>query len=205
MDNDDPRKEVPMTTETVDGVLQSTRDRSWTWDDLQDLPGGHRYEIIDGSLIVSAGPTPWHQLVAGELVALLRPAVPDDLAVLETVVVIGDSVLEPDVLVVRRSAITPEAKLFAPEDVLVVVEVESRSSRRFDRLAKPSVYADAGIPHYWRIDLDEQEAPTLVLCELAGSAYRMVRTVPAGESALVETPFPVQLRPADLVGPRRRG
>jgi hypothetical protein len=46
--------------------------------------------------------------------------------------------------------------------------------------------------------------PTLVLYELAGSACRMARSVPAGESVQVNTPFPVELRPADLIGPRRR-
>ena len=191
---------------TAAELLESTRDRVWTFDDLQDLPDGHRYEIIDGSLIVSASPTPWHQLVSLELVVLLRAEVPDDLVALATVdVVIGESVLEPDLLVLRRSAVTPKAKRFAPEDVLVVVEVESRSSRRFDRLIKPSVYAEAGIPHYWRIDLDEQEAPTLVLHQLAGSAYRMVASVPAGESVVIEAPFRVELRPAELVDPRRAG
>jgi Uma2 family endonuclease len=204
MDNDDTRKEVPMTAQTVAEVLENTRGRPWTWADLQDLPDGHRYEIIDGSLLVSASPTPWHQLVGGELVAMLRPTVPADLAVLETVdVVIRDSVLEPDVLIVRRAAITREAKRFEPQDVVMVVEVESPSSRRFDRLVKPSVYAEAGIEHYWRVDLD-QAGPTLVLYELAGSAYRMTRSVPAGESVQVNAPFPVELRPADLIGPRRR-
>jgi hypothetical protein len=46
--------------------------------------------------------------------------------------------------------------------------------------------------------------PTLVLYELAGSAYRMTRSVPAGESVQVNAPFPVELRPEDLIGPRRR-
>jgi hypothetical protein len=32
-----------------------------------------------------------------------------------------------------------------------------------------------------------------------------VGTVRAGESVVVDVPFPVQLRPAELAGPRRRG
>jgi hypothetical protein len=40
----------------------------WTFDDLDRLPDGPHYEIIDGSLIVSAPPTPLHQLAAVRLV-----------------------------------------------------------------------------------------------------------------------------------------
>ncbi len=40
---------------------------------------------------------------------------------------------------------------------------------------------------------------------LDGGGYREVATVRAGESRLVDVPFPVELRPAELVGPRRRG
>ncbi|SCG74694.1 Uma2 family endonuclease [Micromonospora humi] len=37
-------------------------------------------------------------------------------------------------------------------DVALVVEIESPSSRRYDRLIKPTLYAEAGIPHYWRVE-----------------------------------------------------
>ena len=38
----------------------------------------------------------------------------------------------------------------------------------------------------------------------AGVAYREVTTVAAGSVAVVATPFRVELRPAELAGPRRR-
>jgi Uma2 family endonuclease len=59
-----------MTAELLDEVtLRMPLSRGWTWDELQRLPehDGHRYEIIDGSLQVSASPTPGHQPVAGRL------------------------------------------------------------------------------------------------------------------------------------------
>ena len=79
MSNDDSREEVPMTAELVDDVtLRMPLSRGWTWGDPERLPerDGHRYEILDGSLIVSASSTPWRQLVAGELSAVLRAARP---------------------------------------------------------------------------------------------------------------------------------
>lgn len=178
----------------------------WTIDDLLALPDeGHRYEVIDGSLLVSAAPTPWHQLVAAELVAALRQAAPVEFAVVETVDVdFGGSVLEPDVLVVRRSAFTHEALRLEPRDVVLAVEVESPSSRRMDRLAKPSILAAGGVPNYWRVELADMDTPAVSVHELVGGAYREVGTVRAGESALVDAPFAVEVRPAELVGPRRR-
>jgi len=200
-----------MTAELLDPVDEVTLPipywRPMTWADLDKLPerDGHRYEILDGSLIVSASPTPWHQIVVLELVVLLRAGGPADLLVLSEVDIDFDhSVLEPDVLVVQASSVTSRVKRLRPEDVVLAVEVESPSSRRMDRLAKPAVYAEAGIPGYWRVCLDDPDAPAVVVSVLDGGAYREVVTVRAGESVVVDTPFPVQLRPAELVGPRRR-
>ena len=48
----------------------------------------------------------------------------------------------------------------------MVVEIVSRGSVRMDNIIKRGEYADAGIPHYWIVDLD---APaSLVDCHLAG-------------------------------------
>ena len=40
-----------------------------------------------------------------------------------------------------------------PADVALAVEIESRGSRRDDRRIKPEVYAEAGIPEYWLVDV----------------------------------------------------
>ena len=58
----------------------------WTTADLAGLPDdGQRYEIIDGSLLVSPPPSPLHQLVAGRLAVFLRDAAPKGLDVVEAV------------------------------------------------------------------------------------------------------------------------
>jgi hypothetical protein len=40
---------------------------------------------------------------------------------------------------------------------------------------------------------------------LDGGVYREVVTVRAGETVAVDVPYRVELRPAELVGPRRKG
>ncbi|MGR6998893.1 Uma2 family endonuclease [Yinghuangia aomiensis] len=45
------------------------------------------------------------------------------------------------------------------DDVVLVVEIASPSTRVADRKMKPSLYAAAGIPHYWRLELEPCPAP----------------------------------------------
>jgi Uma2 family endonuclease len=208
MRDDDPREEVSMTAELAEDVtLRMPLSRGWTWADLQELPDddGHRYEIVDGSLHVSPSPSRPHQVAASRLVRLLADAAPDEVEVVETVDVdMGDNVFEPDVVVLPAAAAYSSVGPLEPGQVLLAVEVVSRSSRRMDRLVKPAVLAEAGVPAYWRVELDGPEAPFAVLYELDGDVYREVASVSAGDVVLVDRPFPVQLRPAELVGPRRR-
>jgi Uma2 family endonuclease len=208
MRNDDPRKEVPMTAEAIEDVyVRMPRGRGWTWADLQEIPDddGHRYEVIDGSLHVSPSPNRPHQVAAGRVRDLLLAAAPDDVEVVETVDIdMGTNVFEPDVVALPAELAYVVGGPLRPDQVLLAVEVVSPSSRRIDRLVKPSVLAENGVPAYWRVELDGRDTPMVVAYQLGGDVYREVATVRSGESAVLDVPFPVELRPADLVGPRRR-
>jgi Uma2 family endonuclease len=48
-----------------------------------------------------------------------------------------------------------EGGLVRAADVVLAVEIISRGSRRLDTVVKAAEYADAGIPHYWVVDLGE--------------------------------------------------
>jgi Uma2 family endonuclease len=207
MGNDDPRKEVPMTADAIEDVWTRTRGRDWTWADLQEIPDdGHRYEIIDGSLYVSPSPSRAHQIAAGRVRDVLLAAAPADVEVVGTVdIELDRSVFEPDVVVLPADLAYRTGGPLKPVEVLLAVEVVSPSSQRMDRLLKPAVLADAGVPAYWRVELEGPDAPAVVVHELAEGVHREVRTVRAGETAVVDVPFPVELRPAELAGPRSRG
>lgn len=49
---------------------------------------------------------------------------------------------------------------------MLAIEIVSPGSSRTDRVAKRHEYADAGIPHYWILDLDRPIS--LLTCHLAG-------------------------------------
>ncbi len=61
---------------------------------------------------------------------------------------------EPDLLVATASY-DPDRTWFAPADVELVVEVVSPESAYRDRTVKLRKYAEAGIPHYWRVEDDD--------------------------------------------------
>ncbi len=156
----------------------------FTYEDLQHFPPDrNRYEIVDGDLFVTPAPIPLHQRIAGNLYAELRQHVrkhrlgevfisPID------VVFTGSTVLEPDVVFVKRSRlqIIGEKNLAGPPDL--VVEVLSDSSRRLDREIKPKQYALHGVPEFWRID---PEGKTVEVFRLEESAYELAASLGFGD------------------------
>ena len=111
----------------------------FTVSDLDRMPDdGHRYELLDGTLIVSPAPGPPHQRVAVMLCHVLELACPADLIVFPNVAVrIGPhSALEPDVAVTRAADVSG-ARLTRPP--LLVAEILSPDSALRDlNLKRPS-------------------------------------------------------------------
>jgi Uma2 family endonuclease len=169
-------------------------------DDLLDLPDdGHRYEIIDGGLHVAPPAGIPHHSTADELRAVLRAAAPPGWrAIREIGIQIGDSTVTPDITVLRPGALF-EAMWAAPADVPLVVEVESKGSRRLDRFVKPSLYAEAGIESYWRIELTQAGPVAHLYTRAAAGHYHLHRSVSPGETHTAELPFLIQVAPATWV------
>lgn len=134
----------------------------WTLARLADLPrDGNRYEVIDGNLIVTPPPPPWHQAVGSVILGqLIVQCPPEWLAAYESYLDYGGDGRVPDLVIVRRASLRRHGQLaYVPADIGLAVEIVSPSSRRTDRLAKPAEYADVGIPLFWRVELE----PDLVI------------------------------------------
>ena len=170
--------------------------RPYSRADLALMPDdGHRYELLDGTLLVSAAPSRRHQRVLRDLVVLLQAACPPHLEVLFApfdVVLADDTVLEPDLLVARRDQFT-ESELPGPP--LLAVEVLSPSTRRIDLLLKRDRLQDAGCPSYWLVDPDE---PSLSALELQDGRYVEVARVGSGQAWTARAPFPATVVPDEL-------
>jgi Uma2 family endonuclease len=158
---------------------------------------GHRYELVDGCLVVTPAPAWQHQSVVYRLARLLDDARPDRsfrVFVAPLDVVLDDfTVLQPDILVTRRSDLGERDLPRAP---LLAVEILSLSTRHIDLTLKRSRYEHAGCPAYWVVDL---EAPSVTAWELVGGRYELTAEV-AGDATMVAThPYPVTVVPTDLV------
>ncbi|MEU4217808.1 Uma2 family endonuclease [Actinoplanes sp. NPDC026623] len=175
-------------------VRWTAPEGQWTEPDLHLFPqDGHRYEIVDGSLHVTPPLHGAHEDVVLALVTVLRDAAPSGWWVCARLgVAVGASNLVPDVAVLRPRS---SGAIWAdPADVALVVEVETDTSRRYDRLLKPALYADARIETYWRVE--PQESPVLHTYRLGPDGYVHQKTLQGADLMKVDAPFPVLLAPS---------
>lgn len=170
--------------------------RPLTRADLDAMPDdGHRYELIDGVLVVSPAPCIRHQDAVAEMYALLRAACPPDLKVLFAPVDVAlsdDTVMQPDLLVARREEFTERDLPTAP---LLAVEVLSPSTRAFDLLLKKDRMQRAGCVHYWVVDPDR---PAVIAWQLVDGVYVEAGRAEGDQALDLAEPFPVRLAPTSL-------
>lgn len=174
---------------------------SWTVEDVLALDeSNHRYELLDGTLMMSPAPAVNHQRASRRLANLLEAAAlaaGARVEVLEAVnVLVPSGLFVPDLVVVDAEATADDPVAVDCEAVQLVVEIVSPSNRHMDRSVKPGLYAEAAIPHFWRIEL--APAPHLVAFELVEGRYKEIATFPAGARAELDAPFAVGFDPGVL-------
>jgi Uma2 family endonuclease len=171
------------------------RPDGWTVDDLQLIPDDvpYRYELVDGGLLVTPPPDLRHAEAADALRQLLRDHLPSGLRVLTDPGVYVDrrNYRQPDVAVYRRGERRDRMQV---QDVVLAVEVVSPSSVTTDRVTKPAQYAAAGIPHFWRFELDPA---LLVTHALAAGVYH--ESGRFSDEVDVREPVALRFRLADLL------
>jgi len=172
----------------------------WTVDDLDRLPPDKtmRYEIIDGSLVVSPRAGANHGMIGADICFLLNRQCPTHLrAIQETGLRRGHkSYFEPDaVLAVHAAGRRRGTDHLHPADVLIVIEVLSQFNRAFDLIAKRHGYAALGIAQYWIADPDKQ---TLTILGLDGDEYTELAVVRADEPWTTDQPFPLTVDAAEI-------
>ncbi|WP_128379092.1 Uma2 family endonuclease [Streptomyces cavernae] len=138
----------------------------WTADDLDRIPGLPPHtELLDGSLVFMSPQTAFHARCMRLMENTLLAQAPSHLDVLREMTIKLDTKNrpEPDILVFPLEANTGSRQTwYRPEDVLLAVEVVSADSRERDREVKPRKYAAAGVPHFWRVEEDEDKGLPVV-------------------------------------------
>ena len=115
-----------------------------------------RMELIDGEIVTKTGIGPRHGASVDRATRALVTTV-DTSAIVRVQGSVRLDLFnepEPDILLLR-----PQADFYAsahpgPADILLIVVV-AESSIDFDRDIKARVYARAGLPDYWLVDLNE--------------------------------------------------
>ncbi|WP_312024870.1 Uma2 family endonuclease [Kibdelosporangium aridum] len=184
---------------SMEALPAFSHDDPLTRRDLESITDErHRYELVDGTLIMSPSPRPLHQRAVARVLAALAKVCPAGCEALPAPVdvwITDDTVLIPDVVVGRREAFTERALIGAPE---LVVEVMSPSSEHIDRFLKPARLATAGCPYYWLIDPRE---PSISCYALRNGGYTLAAEARGTDPIHLTEPYTVTLVPEDLVTP----
>jgi len=154
---------------TVEEYVALGDDETLRWSELQE-----------GNLVVSPSPGWRHQR------ACLRLAVQLDAQLSGGLVLVQDidvdlqlaaahepgTVRQPDLVVVSAAEaerVERTGGILRASGVVLVAEVLAPGDPRTDRIIKRAEYADAGIGHYWLVDLDT--GPSLTRCTLDTDGY----------------------------------
>lgn len=185
-----------MIAARVTGLLEA-KDLSFEPDD------GLRRELHDGVIHVVPPPSDNHGWESRISDRALTAEAPDDVYILQNVGVhVGlRRLYVPDLTVVHRD--TPYHDFaYDPGGVLLVAEIVSPSSVTLDRVAKPAVYAEQGIPYFWRID----DGPRLQAYRLdpATGSYVLDLELGRGERGTLTAPWTVELDMTEFVMPHKR-
>ena len=148
-----------METRTDDGRTA----RRWTRREFERLyergvlGSDDRVELIEGELLVVSPEGPYHSASLGEAHRALIRAFGKRYAVRpQNPLTIDEySLPEPDLLVVPGRPMDYRDEHPGPSVAVLCVEI-ANSSREFDLGRKLRLYARAGVPEYWVVDLLEQ-------------------------------------------------
>lgn len=140
-----------------------------------------RVELLEGVIVSMTPSNPPHATAVTKTTYALIRAVSERATVRTQCDFIASmwSVPEPDIAVVPGSVDDYSAS--HPRSALLLVEA-SDSSLTQDRLSKSRIYAGAGVPEYWIINLREHVVEVMRDPDPATALYRDTRIATAGET-----------------------
>lgn len=149
-----------MTTTALPDWMRPPRAEGWFAEDLDHLPDAPPHtELIDGFLVFMMSPQrSWHGRVVTALTVRLADQAPRGVEIERemTVRLDGRNRPEPDILA-TTAPYEPDRTCYEAGEVVLVVEVVSPESAYRDRTVKLRKYAEAGIPHYWCVEEEDNK------------------------------------------------
>lgn len=143
----------------------SPRRKKWTREELaffegQDWFAGQHYELIEGELIEQMGKKRPHSNFQHALMIALSSIF--DLAFIQQEAAIDvaasdnlSNAPEPDLIVLNRRYSEIRDRLPGPSDIVLLAEIAD-TTLSFDLRTKAPLYARAGFPEYWVLDINSR-------------------------------------------------
>jgi Uma2 family endonuclease len=122
------------------------------------LQADDRVELVRGEIVQMAPIGSRHQSVVDRLTSLFSRRLASERTILRVQgpILLDDmSEPQPDVCLLNQRDDFYEGRHPGPEDVLMLVEI-SDTSLAYDRLVKLPLYAQAGVPEVWIVNLEEE-------------------------------------------------
>lgn len=129
-----------------------------SYDDYAAIDDGHRYQVVDGVLVMSPSPSTRHQRLSLDLATTLNSFTKQHrlgqvfMAPFDVVLVYERpaTVLQPDILFVAKDnpVLTPANVRGAPD---LAIELLSPSTAKLDMGRKRALYAEHGVKEFWVI------------------------------------------------------
>jgi Uma2 family endonuclease len=189
----------------IDVALPATEAHRFSLQEYHQLieSGGFdedsRVELIGGMIADMSPKTPEHEHVLAWLARWLTLAVDDQRFEVRVCgpLTIETSEPEPDLAVVARDAPQP----YHPATAALVIEVTVSSQDR-DLRQKPAVYAQAGVPEYWVVDLEADRV--VVHRNPTGPGYETIAEILATDGIEAQSLTLPMLDVAELLAAARR-
>lgn len=142
-----------------------------------------RFELVNGFIYQANPVSSEHSYTVKQLYDILATCSGNNAAVFSQspIKFSDDSEPEPDVVVLKAPSKQYRERLPEPADVLLIVEV-SKTTLQFDRTVKFELYARAGIPEYWIIDLGKKRLEVYRDPDAEEKRYRMMLTFDEGQA-----------------------
>lgn len=143
-------------------------------------------ELIHGELVAAMGQGPMHRALTAKIHRELERIVGPGYHVVDHAPMVAGryNLPEPDSALVRGEIEAYFRRLPTGEDIALIVEVSVTSQR--EDTAKAAIYAAAGVPQYWQVDVPARQVVVRTDPDRTRAVYTGERRVDTGDSVPLE-------------------
>ena len=162
------------------------------------FPPGYRAELIDGKVFKKPPIGKRHAAFVGRLNRMFSRTLSESIVWVQNPIRLDDhSEPEPDVTLLKPREDFYAGSLPTPADVLLLVEV-SDSTLDYDRQRKLPLYARAGVPEVWIVNVADERVETYA--DPSGGAYQLTGAATRGEEVQARGVAGLRLSVAEILG-----